>query len=155
MTWRWWAVLALIGASGCESNDDDRPDAGVADPAGRLITQSGVVSRGDELGTSVSVSADGALLAVGAPGTDVEGDGELAIDSAGAVYVFERAGDGWSMQAQVTAPQPRRGDRFGSSVSLGAGDILAVGAPGDNALGDGTGAVFVFARSGSEWTPMP
>jgi hypothetical protein len=82
---------------------------------------------------------------------------------AGAVYVFVRTGTAWAQQAYVKASTPGAGDNFGSSVAL-FGDTLAVGAPGeasnatgvngneaDNSAG-GSGAAYVFVRTGTEWT---
>jgi hypothetical protein len=84
----------------------------------------------------------------------------------GAVYVFTRDGANWSQQAYVKASNTRAGDSFGySSVSLSAdGSTLAVGAYGEdsNATGVGgdesddsaaaSGAVYIFARSGTSWS---
>ena len=152
-------LTGLLSAGGCDALDVDEPDPPPVDPTGRVIDSALVLDRGDELGTSVSV--DGTTMAVGAPGTDCvvevcsgDGDDPNRIDNAGAVYVFERVGASFQLQTKLTAPTPGRGDRFGGSVSL-SGDTLIIGAPGDSAAGDSAGAVYVFARDGSEWTPVP
>ena len=123
---------------------------------------------GDQFGGSVSLSADGDTLAVGAHGEDSNATGigntdpndNSAID-AGAVYVFVRSGRSWSQQAYVKASNTGAGDQFGVSLSLSAdGDTLAVGAtsedsgntnPNDNSAGN-AGAVYVFVRSGGSWS---
>lgn len=97
----------------------------------------------ERFGTSVALSFDGAILAVGAP----------AYDSGarpGAVYVFGRSADVWSHQAPLAAAEPGAGDRFGFSVAMSTtGDTIAVGSPG----GDAAGGVHVFERSGeNSWT---
>ncbi|MBK7537519.1 MAG: integrin [Myxococcales bacterium] len=126
---------------------------------------------GDLFGHSVSLTADGSTLAVGAYGeaslaTGVDGDQTSnAASGAGAVYVYVRKGATWSQQAYVKASNTDLGDRFGYSVSLsGDGSTLAVGAPLEDSAATGvnsdqtdntatdSGAVYVYARSGSTWS---
>ena len=118
-------------------------------------------------GYSVSLSGD--TLAVGAYGeasnaTGVNGDQtDNSAFRSGAVYVFTRTGATWTQQAYIKASNTEANDYFGSSVSL-SGDTLAVGAYGEssNATGVngnqtdnsavGSGAVYVFTRTGATWT---
>jgi hypothetical protein len=122
-------------------------------------------------GSPLALSADGNTLAAGAytersAATGVNGDqADDMADNAGAVYVFMRAGATWSQQAYVKASNTDAGDLFGASVALSpSGDTLAVGAPseGSSATGvngddaddanvSGTGAVYVFTRTGASW----
>lgn len=107
----------------------------------------------DYFGVSVSLSGD--TLAVGAP-TQV-------FTSTGAVYVFVRAGDTWVQQARLVASNAENEDLFGWSVAL-SGDRLVVGAPGEDSsatgvngnqssnAAPGSGAAYVFERSGTTWT---
>lgn len=123
----------------------------------------------DNFGTSVSLSADGNTLAVGAPSEGTAAGGvnvasDEAARSSGAVYVFVRSNSNWAQQAFVKASIPRSGNLFGHVVSLSAdGTTLAVGAPleGGNGLGLGavdnefnspTGAAYLLTRSGVNWT---
>ncbi len=54
--------------------------------------------------------------------------------------------------ARLTESSPASGDAFGSAVAM-YGDWLAVGAPNATAGGNnGAGAVFLFHRSGLDWT---
>ena len=84
---------------------------------------------------------------------------------AGAVYVFTRAGGGWTQQAYVKASNPRGSAEFGHAVALSAdGNTLAVSAYWEpsNATGINgdqkdesipqAGAVYVFTRRGTTWT---
>ena len=115
-----------------------------------------------------SVSHDGDTLVVGAPyedssATGVGGD-QLNNErvETGAVYVFTRSGTTWAQQAYIKASFNRVNDRFGWIVSV-SGDTLAVGAPyedggdaginGDENNDEATesGAVYVFARTGTTW----
>ncbi len=129
------------------------------------------VWEGDEFGGSVSLSANGNTLAVGARkedsnATGVNGDqSDNSADQAGAAYVFERNSGEWSQQAYIKASNTDRHDWFGWSVSLSAdGNTLAVGArfedskstgvngdQSDNSAGE-SGATYVFTRSGDEWS---
>jgi hypothetical protein len=125
----------------------------------------------DHFGYRVALSGDGNTLAVGAYREDSNAtgiNGNQADNSAsysGAVYVFTRSGSTWSQQAYVKASNTERDDFFGWSVALsGDGNTLAVGAPEEesNATGvngnqadnsaNGSGAVYVFTRSGSTWS---
>ncbi|HWN67078.1 MAG TPA: cadherin-like beta sandwich domain-containing protein, partial [Haliangium sp.] len=118
----------------------------------------------DELGHTISL--DGDLLAVGAPGEDSASQGvggdqtSEAAPQSGAVYVFRRVGAAWMQDAYLKASNTDPDDRFGTSVAL-AGDRLVVGAPHEDSTGmaagpgnDGapqSGAVYVFRRSGATW----
>ncbi|MBU6146082.1 MAG: hypothetical protein KGO83_05230, partial [Paenibacillaceae bacterium] len=108
--------------------------------------------KGDRFGQSVALSADGTKLAIGVSSDDGYGDG----GDFGAVYVYERATDGWMLQAKigkgytqemneqyVPVPNLGSGTLFGYSVAFNAtGSRLVVGAPlGGN---DATGVVYVF-----------
>lgn len=132
----------------------------------------------DFFGFSVALSGAGDTLAVGAPGEDgattgVDGDdrdnsagayGAIA-GGAGAVYVFSLRGGIWSQQAYVKASNTQMGDSFGWDVALsGTGNTLAVGAVGESSAATGVdgnqanndapgaGAVYVFERSGYQWS---
>ncbi len=126
--------------------------------------------RADEFGQTLSISADGNTLAVGTTREDSNSTGvneketDNSAEQAGAVYVFSRNGSSWSQQAYVKASNTDAGDWFGAAVALSAdGHTLAVGAPWessaasgidgnqhDNTL-EGSGAVYVFTRSGGDW----
>ena len=97
---------------------------------------------GDTLGGNVAVSGDTAVA--GAIGHDANGD------NAGAVYVFERSGDSWHQSAKLVASDGDAGDAFGQSVAI-SGDTIVIGAPHDDDRGDGSGSVYVFSRTGSNW----
>lgn len=97
---------------------------------------------GDLFGYSVSLSADGGTLAVGATGTDVDGNADQ-----GSASVLTRDG-GWALQATLTAATPAAKANFGTSVALSSdGNTLAVGGP--NA---GAGAANVFTRANGAWS---
>jgi trimeric autotransporter adhesin len=127
----------------------------------------------DGFGTSVTLSADGSTLAVGAPGEDSSTTGVIATApsvnnsaaNAGAAYVFGRSGTTWTQQAYVKASNTDAGDEFGRSLALsGDGGTLAVGAPNESSAATGvngnasdnsaaaSGAVYVFVRPATSWS---
>lgn len=122
---------------------------------------------GDQFGWTMSMSGD--TLAVGAPAESSNAIGiggdqtNNTATSSGAVYVFTRAGGSWAQQAYIKASNTAPAAAFGHSLSL-SGDTLAVGAYGEasnatgingnqnNTMATGSGAVYVFVRSGTTWT---
>jgi|ETNmetMinimDraft_21_1059911.scaffolds.fasta_scaffold01713_9 prepilin-type N-terminal cleavage/methylation domain-containing protein len=94
-------------------------------------------------------------------GVDIAVHGDVAVIGAytnsdagaesGSAYVFTRSGTTWTEQAKLTASDAAAGDRFGYTVSV-SGETVVVGANGDSDQGVGTGAAYVFTRSGSTWT---
>jgi len=178
------AVGALFEASSATGVGGDQSDNGASNSGAVYVftSASGTWSQqaylkasntdvDDAFGIAVSLSGDGATLAVGANGesssaTGVDGDqSDNTATGAGAVYVFTRTAATWSQQAYLKASNTGAGDSFGSAVSLSAdGARLAIGAPfeASNATGVGgnqaddsaflAGAVYVFWRSGGLWS---
>jgi hypothetical protein len=115
----------------------------------------------DGFGTSVAISND--TLVVGAPGEDSSASGGEADNSAanaGSGYVFTRRSETWSQQAILKASNAGEGDFFGTSVAI-SGDTLVVGAIREDSSASGggadnstpgAGAVYVFTRSGEDWS---
>jgi hypothetical protein len=135
----------------------------------------GNFGEGDQFGFSLSISDDGNTIAVGANAEDskatgIDGDqNDNSAQSAGAVYVFARSGMTWTQQAYVKPAVTPPNAQFGYSVALSAnGNTLAVGSFDEPSAsrtingpydarrqgpgGGGSGAVFVFVRSGATWT---
>jgi len=128
----------------------------------------------DWFGNSVTLSADGNTLAVGAYGEDSQSTGIGADPSndfspstnEGAVYVFTRSGTSWSQQEYLKASSMTGTEKwFGFNVELSAdGNILAVAARREksNATGingdqedtsaSGSGAVYLFTRNQAIWS---
>jgi hypothetical protein len=81
----------------------------------------------------------------------------------GAAFVYTRTGTTWTRHAYIKASNTDELDFFGASVAL-SGDTLVIGAVGEDSSATGAdgdqsddsvsnaGAVYVFTRSGSEWT---
>ena len=132
----------------------------------------------DKFGKTLALSGD--TLAVGAENEDSSSTGiggHQGDDAAGtrkdsgAVYVFNRSGTVWNQRAYIKASDTLGvsnssgryfGMLFGSSIAL-SGDTLVIGAKNEssNARGIngnykdksmlGSGAVYLFTRSGSTW----
>ena len=103
----------------------------------------------DLYGVSVALSADSSRLAVGAHSTTVSG-----IATAGKVYVYTRSGSVWTQEAIVSASDKAAGDHFGVSVAFDStASRMAVGAHTKTVSAiTGAGQVYVYTRSGSNWT---
>jgi hypothetical protein len=171
------AYLESSSATGINGNQDDesipqagavyvftRRDATWTQQAYIKASNTGEAGKGDEIGDgdqfgfSLALSNDGNTLAAGAIAEDGAGQNQNdnSLQSAGAVYVFNRSGSVWSQQAYVKPSNPGAGDLFGYSVSLTAdGNMLAVGSfdeDGPDDKSNGTGAVYVYFRNGAAWT---
>jgi hypothetical protein len=109
----------------------------------------------DFLGTSVAL--DGELLAVGSTGDDTGGI------SPGAVHLFSGVGadfSGLTWEKKLASgtgaadmPALADDDYFGTSVALD-GELLAVGAQGDDTGGTDRGAVHLFTGVGSDFSGL-
>ena len=99
-------------------------------------------SPADGFGGSVAIAGDVAV--VGAMRADVAG-----LDS-GRVVVFERLGGAWIATASLAPPDAAAGDWFGHAVATD-GERIAVGAHGDDDLGEKSGAVWILSREQGTW----
>lgn len=122
-------------------------------------------------GDSVALSAGGNTLAVGATeedsaATGINGDqhDEVWNWDAGAVYLFQFDGASWYQQAYIKSSNSGAGDNFGEVALSSDGNILAVGARGEDSIATGingdpyddhqtgsSGAVYVFQFDGTVW----
>ena len=111
---------------------------------GELI---GSDSADEWFGYSTALSANGNIVAIGAP----NGDGEDA--TTGKVYVFENFEGSWIPKGQVIAENTARG--LGWSLSLSAdGTRLAVGAPLTEIDGISRGGFSVYQFNKTDWEPL-
>ena len=100
---------------------------------------------GDRSGSSVSLSSDGTIVAIGAPFNDGTGD------DAGHVRVYEwnASTSSWDQQF-VDIDGEAAGDSSGFSVSLSSnGTVVAIGAPFNDGTGDDAGNVRVYLQDGA------
>jgi hypothetical protein len=126
----------------------------------------------DNFGWSVAISGDTAVVGAygessAATGVDntTPGQADDSASNSGAAYVFVRSGSTWTQQAYLKASNTGANDNFGASVAV-TGDTALIGAQyeGSAATGidnqspgqaddsaNGSGAAYVFVRSGSTW----
>ena len=103
----------------------------------------------DEFGKSVSLSADGNILAVGA--TDNDG----YTNNAGLVRVYQNISDNWTQFGLDIYGATER-DHAGRSVALSSdGTKVAVGSPGNDENGNDAGQVRVFSYNTAGSFTMP
>ncbi|HET7050399.1 MAG TPA: FG-GAP repeat protein, partial [Solirubrobacteraceae bacterium] len=109
----------------------------------------------DNFASSLSLSADGGTLAVGAPAAKIG-----PTNAFGKVFVFREPATGWATTTTAdpavavlddNTPQAL-GGQLGKAVSISAdGSRIAAGMPGFSQANPGTGAVDVFDRGGATW----
>ena len=147
-----------IGASGDDTGDstddtaDDITNAGavhIFTGSGTSWTHSTTIDGGfesvpltsdDLFGTSITLSQEGGILAVGATGDRSD---------RGAVHLFTGSGTSWTYSATIDTDFSgftlQDGDRFGSSVALSPdGDTFVVGAEDDE-------TVYIFTKDDDDW----
>ena len=106
----------------------------------------------DIFGYSVSLSPDGSRVLIGAPFNST------AYLNAGAAYIFDKPGGGWSGTTSASAANARftggaSSDKFGYSVSLSSdGSRALAGAYNKDTVGSGAGAAYIFDKPGGGWS---
>lgn len=157
---------AATGVAGNQA-DDSSTDSGavyVFRRTGRRWAQeaylkAGVNQAGQRLGAPIdtitktlAISGDGEWLAVGAPAQRDTTDG-ASRERAGAVYLFRRASDGWSLATTLRAPSPVAGDQYGFSVDMSQdGRTLKVSSLRPlNSAGNPVGRTHLYVRPGETW----
>lgn len=111
----------------------------------------------DNFGAAMAFS--GNTLVVGETGSFPTGPGN---GNCGAAYVFFRANNVWSEQAQLWSQECGLDEGFGGSVAI-SGNTIVIGAPGEDSSATGvngdetddsledSGAAYVFVRSAGNW----
>jgi hypothetical protein len=168
----WAEDSSAVGVGGNESLDDAEKAGAAyvfAQSAGTWSQQAYVKATNttsqDYFGTSLALSGDGKLLAVGASDESSASkglDGSQANSGAGqsgAVFLYTRTATTWAPTTYVKASNTDANDRFGVSVALsGDGYTLAAGASSEQSAASGingdqndntlqnAGAAYVIAR---------
>ena len=102
----------------------------------------------DRSGISVSLSADGTVVAIGADKNDDNGT------DSGHVRVYQNNAGIWTQIGQ-DIDGAAEGDRFGLSVSLNAdGSVVAIGAIYNDGNGNDSGHVRVYQNNAGTWTQL-
>ena len=144
----------FVGAFQWEGDFADQGGVYVFELRGKKALQRGPVitcpdpKAGDLFGQSLTCTANGKAIAVGAINKTITAKGQ------GAVYIFDKKEEGkWRPRGQaLTAPQPAPADRFGMAVGFNSdGKVLIVGADYHSELKRAQGAVYVFDRHHRGW----
>ena len=91
----------------------------------------------DEFGYSVSMTPDGDVIAVGAPGWAESSE-------IGKVYIFRKILGVWTETEQIRSRTPHSDHRFGERVSISSNNRIVIGSPGASDGFAGQGKVDVF-----------
>lgn len=94
----------------------------------------------------IGVAIDGEYSIVGSTGSD-------DTCASGAAYVFKYDGETWQQQVRLPSPYGATCDQYGKAVAI-SGDYIIVSAVRDNENGGFSGAVYIFKRDGTIWTPQ-
>ena len=92
----------------------------------------------------VAVAMDGDVLVVGAFQDDDNGS------SSGSAYVFRRSGLAYVQEQKLLPADGAMDDFFGVSVAV-SGNVIVVGARGDDDNGLNAGSAYVFRHNGVSW----
>ena len=120
------------------------------------VTPAGWIQRGLDIngtasgqrsGSSVSISSDGNIIAIGGPRTDYGGDGSAR------VFFWNTAvtPNAWTLRGSAIVITGGNSNNAGRSVSLSSdGNILAIGSPAqdDSVYGENCGKTYVY-----QWNP--
>ncbi|MBI1825430.1 MAG: FG-GAP repeat protein [Planctomycetes bacterium] len=94
----------------------------------------------DIVGTSVSIS--GTNMVIGAYGRQTY---------AGGAYVYKLSGSTWISAQTLVAPDAAAYDFFGYSTGI-SGNVIIVGAYGDDVFGSNSGSAYVYRNNGTSWS---
>ena len=97
----------------------------------------------DNLGSSVGISGNYALVGVPRDDTDIG-------TNTGSLQVFLRSESGWIQHQKVIASDAESGDQLGTTLAV-SGDYVIMGVPRKDGVGRNSGAAYVFTRRGTEW----
>ncbi len=142
--------IALVGAGGVDAAGTNAGAAYVFQNFGGVWSQLAQLTANDSLANDrfgASVVVRGNRLVVGANSHD------HGISNAGAAYVFENLGLGWTQAHEVQAPDAQGQDGAGTAVAMD-GDILLISAIADDDLGPSSGSATAFQFVGNAWVPV-
>ena len=144
--------IVAIGANGVDENGNDSGQVQIFENIANVWTQVGSeingVSEKDLSGSTIDLSGDGSILAIGAQLNDDNGE------DSGHVRIFKNESGTWKQLGQTITGEAS-GDFSGSSISLSEdGETIAIGArkhDGINGVDSGHIKVYSFDSSSSNW----
>ena len=116
-----------------------------------VVTIAPVMEKADDAsGYSVSLSANGNIVAIGAVNNDANGNNN------GHVRVYSWNGSTWDQVGNdIDGEMGGNGDFFGFSVSLSDdGNIVAIGGPKNDGTDTDAGHVRVYSWNGCVWSQL-
>lgn len=139
-------TILAIGAPNSSDNLSSAGHVRVYEWSGSAWVQKGSDIDGansyDEFGSSLTLNANGTILAVGAPKNNL---------STGHVRIYEWDGNNWVQKGNGINGENSY-DEFGHSLTLNAaGDMLAIGAPKSDGNGLNSGSVKIYEWNGNTW----
>ena len=145
-------VTAIQGGSSVRANQNNAGHVRVYQWSGSAWEQLGAdidgEAEGDRSGWSISLSADGNRLAIGAPWNDGNGS------ESGHARVYQWSNPTWE-QLGSDIDGEAEGDYSGGSISLSSdGNRLAIGATPNDGNGDNSGHTRVYQWSDSTWVQL-
>jgi Flp pilus assembly pilin Flp len=142
-------TVVAIGADGNDGNGSNSGHVRVYENIAGVWTQIGQdidgVSTNDNFGFSVSISSNGNIIAIGAPGHE---------SGLGHVRIYENIAGVWTQIGQDIDGEVA-GDVFGWNLSLSSdGSIVAIGAINNDGNGNNTGHVRIYKNISGVWTQI-
>ncbi|TNF66425.1 MAG: DUF4347 domain-containing protein [Gammaproteobacteria bacterium] len=143
----------VVGAKDNDGNGSDSGQARVYEWDGTTWNQLGAdldgEAAGDEFGTTVSISADGDRIAVGARYNDG------SATDAGHVRIFDWNGSAWVQVGADIDGEGLNDFSGGDAITLSAdGSRVAIGATGNNDAGNDSGHVRIYEYNGTSWVQL-
>lgn len=129
-----WAVAATPG------DEAGGVDAGAA----HVFQLNGNVWSNFQKIVPTSLASGSQLSAVSISGTTMVLGANLYANAVGRAWVYTFNGSTWVLAAELNAPSPVVGEKFGTSVAISNG-VVAVGAPRNSVSGTQAGAVYLFS----------
>jgi hypothetical protein len=143
----------LVGAYRSDSPSTDQGSGYIFEKVGGTWIERAQLTTSDtndqeKLGNFVSISGDGSTALMGS---------EMNNNAAGAAYIFEKPGSGWTTTSTYTAKLTAEniyggGDYLGHCLSIsGDGNTVIAGAPGNTST---NGSAYIFKKPDSGWSNM-
>lgn len=141
--------IVAIGANGNDGNGTDSGHVRVYKNISSVWTQIGAdingEAAGDKSGSSVELSSDGSIVAIGAPGNN---------SFTGHVRVYKNVANVWTQVGSDINGEAIY-DFSGQAISLSSdGSILAIGAINNDGNGNDSGHVRIFKNITGVWTQI-
>ncbi len=115
----------------------------------KVLTGSFATQLNDRFGDSVVINSSGDTIAISAWQDEVSS----LTTSIGLVYVYKSSSAGWNEEKVLTGSYANNSsDFFGRSISMNSsGDVIAVGATGDEISVSNSGLAYIFRSSSAGW----